>query len=93
MHGADAVTKVRSVVASGAPNGSMPDCKDNRIALRRKQDFNAGLLTRALLSEDKFAACKIPGVLTQEKSDLKWKYNVTVEVLVQAVKITGAVFQ
>jgi hypothetical protein len=43
MNGADAVTKVRPVVASRASNGSMMNCKDHRIALFRREHFNARL--------------------------------------------------
>jgi len=43
MNGADAVTKVRPVVASRASNGSMMNCKDYRIALLRRKHFNARL--------------------------------------------------
>jgi hypothetical protein len=51
------------------------------------------LSARALFGEDKFPALKISPALTQEESDLERKGDVAVQVLVQTVKITDAVFQ
>ena len=44
----------------------MMNCKDDRVALIRIERFDAGLLARALLGEDKFAAFKIFAALTQK---------------------------
>ena len=78
VNGADAVTKVGSVVVARAAHGSMMNCKDDRIALLWREHFNAGLPAWSLLGEDEFAAVKIFAALTQETGDLKRKHDVAV---------------
>jgi len=93
MNGAYSVAKIRSVVALRASNRPMMNRKDHRIALVRREHFNAGLLARPLFGKHKFAACKIAPSLTQEEGDLKWKDDLAVQILVQTIEITRAVLQ
>ena len=78
VNGADTVTKVGSVIAARAAHGSMMNCKDDRIALLWRENFNARLPAWLLLGEDKFAAVKVFAALTQETGDLKRKHDVAV---------------
>ncbi len=78
VNGADAVTKVGSVVAAGAANWSVMNCKDDRIALLGTKHFNARLPAWLLLGQDKLAAVKVFAALTQETGDLKRKHDVPV---------------
>jgi hypothetical protein len=72
------VAEVGAVVAARAANRAMMNCKDDRVALIRIERFDAGLLARALLGEDKFAAFKIFAALAQKEGDLKRKDDFTV---------------
>src|SRR4030095_16522830 len=93
MNSADAVTKGGAIVAARAPNWSMMNGKDDRVALVRSEHFDARLAARLLLREHKFAAVKIPSPLAQKEGDLKRKQNLTVQILVQAIEITRTVLQ
>ena len=71
MNGAYSVAKIRSVVALRASNRPMMNRKDHRIALVRREHFNAGLPARPLFGNDKFAAFEILSRLAEETSHLK----------------------
>lgn len=77
-HGADAVTKTGAVVAARAAHGPMMNGKDDRIALVRPENFNAGLPARPLLRKNEFAAYKLVSAPAQEKGNLKRKREFSV---------------
>ena len=56
----------------------MMNCEDDRVALVWREHLDAGLLTRPLLSENKFAALEILPSPAQEESDLKRKDHLAV---------------
>ena len=93
MNRADAVTKGRPVVAPRSLHGSMMNSEHYRIALLRREHFEPRLPARPLFGKDEFAAVEILSSPAQKESHLKRKHDFAVEILVQAVEITGAVFQ
>ncbi len=93
MNRADAVTKVGAVVAARPFNRSMMNCKDYRVALLGREHFHPRLPARLLFGKHEFTAGEVGSALAQEKGQLKGKHTVTVKILVQAVEITGAIFQ
>ena len=64
MNGADAVAEGRAVVAPSSANWAMVDGKDDCVAAIRVKRFDAGLLARALLAQNKFATVKMLAMLT-----------------------------
>ena len=70
--------KIGPVIASRALDGAMMNCEDDRVALVWREHLDAGLLTRPLLSENKFAALEILPSPAQEESDLKRKDHLAV---------------
>jgi len=78
MNGAYSVAKIRSVVALRASNRPMMNRKDHRIALVRREHFNAGLPARPLFGKNKFAAFEILSSLAQKEGDLKRKDDLAV---------------
>ena len=93
MNRAYAVTKVGPVVAARASNRSMVNRKDYRVALLGREHFNPRLPARLLFGKHEFTAGEVAPALAQEKSELKGKHHITVKILVQAVEVTGAIFQ
>jgi hypothetical protein len=80
-----------AIITPCATNGAIVNGEYQRIALVRCEHFDTGLPARLLLRKHKLAACEIFRGLAQEERDLKWKEDLTVQILVQAVEITGTV--
>ena len=59
MNRADAVAKGGAVVAAYSANRAMADREDDRVAAIGPERFDARLLARAVLANDKLAAVKI----------------------------------
>src|SRR5438876_10623301 len=65
----------------------------HRIALAELHDLGARLHARALLAQHEFAAGEIAPGLREQDRQLQWKHMLAVEILMQAVIVTGAVLQ
>lgn len=75
---ADSVAQVGPVIAPRAADRTMINGEDYRVALVRREHFDAGLPARLLLREDEFAALEVPAALAQKESRLKRKEDLAV---------------
>src|SRR5712692_1015826 len=69
---ADAVAQMGAVITPRAADRTMVDGEDDRVALVRREHFDARLPARLLFGKDELAAGKILPALAQEEGDLKW---------------------
>jgi hypothetical protein len=86
-----AMPHVDPISSASAANRAVVDRKDHAFALPERYDFAARLHSWSLLREQKFAAGKISSRLRQEKCHLKRKDVLAVNVLMQAIEITGTI--
>ena len=90
---ADTVADVHAVEAARAAHGAMVHREHHRIALAEVDDLCARLHARALLGQNEFAATEIASRLCQQHRDLQREDMCSVEILVQAVVVSGTVLQ
>ena len=69
------------------------DSKNHRIALGERHHFGAALHARALFGQHEFAAGEILAGLGQQDRHLQRKGEIAIEILMQAIKIAGAVLE
>src|SRR5262249_19110058 len=84
---------MRPVKAAGALHRAMVNREDYCVTLIGSEHFDAGLAARLLFRENKFAAFKISSMLAQKEGDLKREENLAVQILMQAVEVTGTVLE
>src|SRR5260370_12493767 len=90
---ADAVAHCHPVRSAGAFDRSMVDREDHRLALLQRHDFAPRLRPRPLFDEQELAAGKVRLGVTEQHRQLQRKYEVAVQILVQAIVIAGSVFE
>jgi hypothetical protein len=71
----------------------MMDGEQYSIAPCQRHDFYLRLHSRTLLGEHEFASGEILPRIREEDSRLYRKYEFTIEILVQAVVVAGAVLE
>src|SRR5687767_13297387 len=82
-----------AVITSSAADRAMINRKDYRMALIKREHLGARLAARLLLGEHKLAPFKIPAGLAQKHRNLKGEENITVQILMQTIEITGPVLE
>ena len=87
------MTKVDAVGSSRALYGPVVNREGHGIALVKRNDLGSRLHTRPLLREHEFAPGEISLWLGKQDGDLNRKDVLSVEVLVEAVVVAGAVLQ
>lgn len=90
---ADAVSHVDAVNAACAGHRPVMNGKDHSLSLHEGNDLCSGLHARSLLGQHEFTACEIFGRVRKEDGDLKWKHMFAVEVLMQTVEVSWAIFE
>src|SRR5215469_14067012 len=82
-----------AVMAAYALHWAMMDREDDGFSLPKRYDFASRLRARPLLDEQKFAAGEVLFRRAERHRQLQRKYQIAVEVLVQAVVVPGPVFE
>lgn len=90
---ADPMFQVSSVEPARAANGTVTGGKDDGLTLLCGYDHDARLHARSLLYQCELTSRVVSLPLAQEKGELERKRDCTIEVLMQAVEITGLIFQ
>ena len=90
---AHAVAHVHAVGAARALDRPMVHREDDGVALPQRHHLGPRLQARALLGEDELAAGEIRARLGEQDRHLQGEDVLAVEILVQAVEVTGLVLQ
>src|ERR1700676_5311742 len=88
-----AVAEVDAVSPLGAFDGPVVNREHDRISLLQRNHLNSALHPRPLFGEYKLASGEVPTRLGRQDRRLQWKNQLTVKVLMQAVKVAGNVLQ
>ena len=88
---ADTVAYGYPVVSPAASAGTLPYRDYHGVTLLRSHDHAAGLHSGALLYQHKFSAIEVDPRPTQLDNDLQGEISLAVEILVEAVVVTGLV--
>jgi hypothetical protein len=94
--GADAahtVAEVDAIIALGPLYRPVMDREGHRIALQKWYDLRAALHAWPLFGQDELAAREVLTGFREENRDLDRECEVAVEILVQAVEVTGNILQ
>src|ERR1700683_1235102 len=91
VHLGYAVTDLNSRRAANALNGPLPDRNDGKRSLDERHDHGPRLAARALLDENQFTAVEIDSWPVEQEYGLKREMDLSVQVLMQAVVVAGAV--
>src|SRR5579884_456252 len=92
-HPTHSVSKIDSVVAAFPLERTVIHRKRDRISLVERHDLNTRLHARSLLGENKFSSGEIPSRLRKENRHLYGKHMLAIEILMEAVVVTGSVLQ
>ena len=87
------MSQIDAIGATRALHGPLVNCEGHCIALAEWNDLRSRLHARALLREYEFAASKVPLRLGEEDRHLNGKNMLPVEILMEAVVVTGAVLE
>ena len=90
---ADAVPQVDSIDTPGSPDRPLSDGEGHRISLSERDHFGAGLHPGTLFRHDELAARKVRSRPGQEHRELQREHMLTVNVLMQAVVVTGLILE
>ena len=93
IHAADAMAHIYAIEPPRAVNRALGHGKDHGVALFQRDHLGTALHAWALLGEDELAAGKIFSRLGQKNGHLQWKHLFAIQVLVQAVVVTGCILQ
>ncbi len=80
-----------AIITASAGDGAVVDGEDNGVTQGERYDGGAGLHARALFGEEEFTAGEVRTGGIEQDGDLEREDVFAVEVLVEAVEITGAV--
>src|SRR5438105_6972327 len=90
---ADAVSQINAVEPARPLHRAMVHGKGDRIALAERHYFRPRLHARALFGQYELAAGEIAPRFRQEDRDLQREHMLAVEILMQAIVITGLILQ
>src|ERR1700682_640552 len=90
---ADAMTQVNPIEPARPLHWSKMHGKSHGIALGERHHFGARLHPRPLLGQHEFAAGEIPARFREQDRDLQREHMFAIEILMQAIVVTGAVLQ
>src|SRR5205085_4036103 len=90
---ADAVSQINAVEPARPLHRAMVHGKGDRIALAERHHFRPRLHARALFRQDELAAGEIAPWFRQEDRNLQREHMLAVEILMQAIVITGPILQ
>ena len=93
MQSTDTVSHVHPIDAPSTSNGPLVDGEGDGVALTQGYHFRARLHPRALFGQDELTASEVAARLRQEKCHLNRKHKRSVEILVKAVVVSGAVLE
>src|SRR5262245_24948058 len=85
--------EIHPVCAARSANRTVMDGEYHGIALTQRNHHRAGLHARPLLGQYEFAPGEIAPGLGQQDRELQRKYVLSVEILMQAVIVLGAVLE
>ncbi len=87
----DSMTQVDTVITFRAFGWTVVNSKYSRVSLENGHYFNTALHPGSLFGEHEFAAGKVFSGHRQENGDLQRESEITVKILMQAVKIANAI--
>ena len=87
------MAEINAIETARPPYRPVMHGKSHRIALRERHHFGPRLHSRPLFGQHEFAAGEIATRLRQQDRDLQREYVFAVEVLMQAVVVTGTILQ
>src|SRR5256886_9017878 len=90
---ADAVTKIHAIHSASACHRAMMHGEDYRVSLAKRHDLGPRLHAGPLLRNDKLPPGEVLTRLRQQDRHLQRKDTLSVEILVQAVVVTGPVLK
>src|SRR2546430_9976780 len=90
---ADAVTKIHAIHSASACHRAMMHGEDYRISLAKRHDLGPRLHAGPLLRNDELAPGEVLTRLRQQDRHLQREDTLAVEILVQAVVVTGSVLK
>ena len=90
---ADAMAQINPVEAARPLYRPVMHSKSHRIALPERHHFGPRLHSRPLLGQHEFATGEIAARFRQQDRDLQREHMLAVEVLMQAVVVTGPILQ
>src|SRR6202008_674775 len=90
---AHTVAKIHTIHPAGARYRAMMDGEDDRVPPAQTHALGSRLHARALFAHDELTAPEVLARLRQQDRQLQRKDTFAVEILVEAVVVTGAILQ
>src|SRR5262245_10944365 len=88
-----AMPKVYSILAPSSLNRTVANGECYRVALSQRNNFGFALHARTLLDNDKLSSIEIASRFGKQNRNLKRKNEISVHVLMQAIKVALHVLQ